>query len=292
MLLDPLYSIAESIDQFNQVEKKDLESKMLRWGRIAEMLPADAVVGDDNLRSLRIFVASSFEIDPFVNDKGEPDFDPVVGRRETRVTDAGEEEQVFAPGLPLARQKEFARRFRGLSSVKHRYPAGGGSFVVLTPEVERALNVVRRAQDGTPEERRDFLRNASGYLRGAFDDDAGDAVELDGIFSDEGLSERVRGVGIWVDKVLPWIKLAKEPWLPPEEFGILIDGRRVGIPPGELRSVLDRVREAVDRGEPAVQVRIGGEDLEIPANSGHHRGPQETPGAAEADTRFQAKKRG
>ncbi len=266
VLLDPLYSVAEAIDQFNQAEKKDLESKMLRWGRIAEMLPADAVVGDDNLRSLRIFVASSFELEPFVNDVGEPDFDPVVGRRESRVTEAGEEDQVFARALPLARQKEFARRFRGLSRVQHRYAAGGGSYVVLPPEVERALGVVRRAQDGPPEERRDFLRNVSGYLRGAFDDDDSDAVDLDNIFSDEGLSERVRGVGIWVDKVLPWIKLAKEPWLPPEEFGILIDGRRVVIPPEEIEEVHDQVRDVIERGEPTVQVRIGNEPIEIPAD--------------------------
>ncbi len=266
VLLDPLYSVAEAIDQFNQAEKKDLESKMLRWGRIAEMLPADAVVGDDNLRSLRIFVASSFELEPFVNEDGEPDFDPVVGRRETCVTEAGEEDQVFARALPLARQKEFARRFRGLSRVQHRYLAGGGSYVVLPPEVERALGVVRRAQDGPPEERRDFLRNVSGHLRGAFDDDDSDAVDLDNIFSDEGLSERVRGVGIWVDKVLPWIKLAKEPWLPPEEFGILIDGRRVVIPPEEIEEVHDQVREVIERGEPTVQVRIGNEPIEIPAD--------------------------
>ena len=176
------------------------------------------------------------------HDDGEPDFDPVVGRRQTRDNEAGEEEQVFARGLPLARQKEFARRFRGLSGVKHRYAAGGGSYVVLTPEIERALGVVRLAQEGSPDERRDFLRNVSGYLRGAFGDDDSDAVELDNIFSDEGLSERVRGVGIWVDKVLPWIKLAKEPWLPPEEFGILIDGRRVVIPPEGLEDLYDRLK--------------------------------------------------
>ena len=181
-------------------------------------MPGDVVVDDDNLRSLQIFVASSFELEPFVNDIGEPDFDPVVGRRKTLVTETGEEEQVFARALPLARQEEFARRFRGLSNVKHRYTAGGGTYVVLTPEVERALGVVRRVQDGSPDERRDFLRNVSGYLRGAFDDDASDAIELDSVFSDEGLSERVMGVGIWVDKVLPWITLAKEPWLPPRRI--------------------------------------------------------------------------
>ena len=266
VLLDPLFSIAEAIDQFNQAEKENVESKMLRWGFIEEMLPSDAVVGDENLRSLKISVASSFELEPFVNDLGEPDFDPVVGRRETRVNEAGEEEQAFAPALPLARQKEFARRFRGLSRVHNRYLAGGGSYVVLTPEIERALGVVRRAQDGSPDERRDFLRNVSGYLRGAFDDDDSDGVDLDGIFSDEGLSERVKGVGIWVDKVLPWIKIAKEPWLPPEEFGILIDGRRVVIQPDEIERVHDQVREAIERGESTVQVRIDGEDLEIPAD--------------------------
>ncbi len=267
VLLDPLYSIADAIDRFNRAEESDIESRMLRWGRIAEMLPADTVVGDDNLRSLRISVASSFEIHPFLNDKAEPDFDPVVGRQETRATEAGEEEQVFAPGMPPARQREFARRFRGLSGVKHRYASGGGTYVVLTPEVERALTVVRRAQDGTPDERRDFLRNVSGYLRGAFDDDS-NYVELDSIFSDEGLSERVKGVGIWADKVLPWIKQAKEPWMPPEEFGILIGGQRVAIPPEELEPVLDHVRAAVQRGESTVKVRISTQgEIEIPANS-------------------------
>ena len=267
VLLDPLYSIVDAIDRFNRTEESDLESRMLRWGRIAEMLPADTVVGDDNLRSLRIFVASSFEIHPFLNDKGEPDFHPVVGGRETRVTEAGEEEQVFAPGLPPARQIEFARRFRGLSSVKHRYDSGGGSYVVLTPEVERALGVVRTAQDGTPDERRDLLRNVSGYLRGAFGDDDSDCVELDSIFSDEGLSERVKGVGIWVDKVLPWIKLSKEPWLPPEEFGILIGGVRVDIRPEDLEDVLARVEKAVEHREGSVAVGRDEEgDIEIPAS--------------------------
>ena len=277
VLLDPLYSITEAIDRFNRAEESDLESRMLRWGRIAEMLPADTVVGDDNLRSLRIFVASSFEIHPFLNDKGEPDFHPVVGRRETRVSEAGEEEQVFAPGLPPARQKEFARRFCGLSSVKHRYDSGGGSYVVLTPEIERALGVVRLAQEGSPDERRDFLRNVSGYLRGAFGDDDSDAVELDNIFSDEGLSERVRGVGIWVDKVLPWIKLAKEPWLPPEEFGILIGGVRVDIRPEELEAVLARLGESsrARRGDRWGQEGRGGghRDSREPRD---HRGAQET----------------
>ena len=120
LLLDPLYAIADAIDRFNRVEGADLETRMLQWGRIAERLPDDAVV-DGHLRALNIVVASSFELDPFFDDDGEPNFDPVVGRLETHVNDAGGEEQMFTRSLPAARQQDFARRFRGLSRVKHRY---------------------------------------------------------------------------------------------------------------------------------------------------------------------------
>lgn len=210
----PLYSIVEAIEGFAADEDPaGLEAKMLRWGRIAEQLPPDAVV-DDHLRSLQIAVGSSFRLEPFVNETGQPDFDPVVGRQETRVTETGEEEQRFAAGLPAASQHSFARRFRGASRVKHRYALGGNVYVVLTPEVEQALGVVRRAQAGSPDERRHFLRHAPEYVRRELDEHGRESVAVDEVFSDEGLSERVRGVGIWTSKVLPWISQANEPWLP------------------------------------------------------------------------------
>ena len=266
MLLAPLHAIADAIDEFNKTDDTDLESRMLRWGRIAEMLPTDVIV-DDHLRTLNIVVASSFELDPFINEDGEPDFNPVVGRRETRVTEVEEvedEEQLFVRALPEARQREFARRFRGLSRVKHRYSVGGNFFVVLTPEVERALVAVRRAQDGTAEERRNFLQNVSGYLRGAFDSVGDNAIDVDSVFSDDGLSDRVRGIGIWAEKILPWIKRAAEPWLPPEKLGLRIGSRFVSIEPDDLPGLLEAVQIAVERGDPTVRA---GEGIDIPADS-------------------------
>ena len=262
VLPDPLYSIVEAVDRFRSHEDSSLESRMLRWGQIAEMLPAEVVVEDDNLRSLNIVVASSFELDPFLNEKEEPDFHPVVGRRETRETETGDKEQVFDRVLPAARQWEFAKRFRGLRRVKHRYAAGGGTFVVLTPEVERALGTVRRAQAGTADERREFLKNVSGYLRGAVSDD--ESIDLDAIFSDDGLSERVRGVGIWVEKVLPWIVRAADPWLPPEKLGFRIGERWVSLSRRELPDLVERIKEAGSRGERTFRLDDG---TEIPTDS-------------------------
>ncbi len=262
LLLDPLYTITDAIDRFQRAENADLETRMLQWGRIAEILPEDAVV-DGKLRALHIVVASSFELAPFLDDDGEPNFDPIVGRRETRITDAEDEEQVFTRSLPSARQQEFARRFRGLSQVKHRYAAGGGAYVVLTPEVERLLGSVRRAQTGTAGERRDFLRDVPGYLRGALDGAGDEQIDVDSIFSDLGLSERVRGIGIWIEKPLPWIQQAAEPWLPPEKLGLRIGSQIVHLESDDLPDLLERVRTAVERCDPTVRV---GDDSEIPAD--------------------------
>lgn len=255
VLLDPLFSIVEAVDRFRHDEDSGLESRMLRWGQIAEMLPAEVVVEDDNLRSLNIVVASSFELNPFIDDRGEPNFDPVVGRQETCETETGETEQVFARVLPAARQRQFARRFRHLHRVKHRYAAGGSTFVVLTPEVERALGAVRQAQAGTADERRKFLKNVSGYLRGAFSDD--DSIDLDRIFNDDGLSERVSGVGIWVEKVVPWVLQASEPWLPPEKMGFLVGEHLVSVLVEELPNLVASIKKAASCGEPTVGLNDG-----------------------------------
>ena len=264
ILLDPLYAITEAIDEFNRTGRTDLESRMLRWGQIAELLPDNTVVDNRHLRSLRIVIASTFALNPFVNEHGEPDFDPIVGRRETRTAEVGEEEQVFAPVLPTAPQEQFARKFRGLSRVKHRYALGGSAYVVLTPEVEQALRAVRRAQGGTAAERRDFLRNVSGYLRGALDTGEDAEVELDRVFSDDGLSERVKGIGVWEDRALPWIKQASEPWLPPEQLGLRVGSQIVTISCDDLPSLRERIRTAIERGDPTVEVDEG---INIPANS-------------------------
>lgn len=263
ILLDPLYTIADQVDRFNQTDDADLESRMLRWGRIADMLPGDAIVRDQHLRSLRIIVASSFELSPFVNADGEPDFDPVVGTRDTRETETGAAEEAFTAALPSARQRDFARYFRGLRRVKHRYPVGASWYVVLTPDVERALAIVRRAQAGSAAERSDFLMNAPERLRAELDGVGGAADDFDRVFSDEGLSERVEGVGIWTKKILPWIQRAAEPWLPPEALGLRIGDRIVRLAADELHELLERIKSAAERGDPTVRVREG---IDIPAD--------------------------
>ncbi len=263
VLLNPLYEVVQAIDDFNKAKLTDTESRMLRWGQIAELLPDGTVVGDHHLRSMKIVVASSFELRPFVNAKGEPDFDPVLGRHETTTTTVDDEKQAFVKILNMKGQENFSHKFRSLSYVKHRYTLGDNNYVVLTPQVERVLSTVRRAQSGTTSERLDFLHNVSGYLRGAVDTDSQDSeIDLDVVFNDDGLSDRVRGIGVWKEKVVPWIKQASEPWLPPEQLGLQLGSQIVRVSHEELPLIRKRVEAAMKDGKRTVQI---GDSISVPA---------------------------
>ncbi len=261
ILIDPLYDIVEAIEKSNSADDQDLESRMLRWGCISQNLPGDSDI-PTQLRSIRITVATGFELHPFLNQSNEPDFDPVVGGWQSSNNEGEEEQLTFERALPIARQTEFSKKFRGLSKVKRRYSVGGAYFVVLSQQVESALRAVHRAQKGSPEDRYEFLKNPSGFLRGALDDAGQIGFNVDRVFCDNELSERVEGVGIWSKQPLPWIKRASEPWLPPEQLGLRIGSEVLQIPAKELPTLLDQVNTAITCGTTTVLTSDG---IEIPA---------------------------
>ena len=175
-------------------------------------------------------------------------------------TETGDSQRLFSPILPSSRQQDFAKRFRDLKEVRHRYALGRDTNTVLTEDMERTLSAVRSAQGKSCDDRRNFLKNVSGYLREALDDDT---VELNDVFDDTGLSDRVKGIGARLEKVLPWVTLSKEPWLPPELMGICIGQRKFEIPRGQVNHLLRQVKQAMSVGETSVAL----EGVDIPANS-------------------------
>ena len=262
VLQDPQFSILEAVDDFDETRSGNLETRMLAWGQIARMLPDDSIV-DDHLRKTRIAVASSFEIHPFLNSDNVPDFDPIIGNFETQCDETGEQIREFASVLPAARHEAFAKRFRGLAGVKHRYAVGNGFYVVLTPNLCTALRAVKRAQAGSTIERKRFLQNVSGYIRGALDEAATEDVTVDSVFSDAELSDRVKGVGIWTEKVLPWLQRAGQSWLPPSAIGLQVGNRTLELEGEEVYLLLERVQEALDHGSDSIETDNG---ITIPAD--------------------------
>ena len=264
VLTNPLYEIIEQVEGFTSAHVLGIEDKMLQWGRISEKLPDTAIV-PDRLNSISVTVATGFTLHPFLNEAGEPDFDPVIGTWENVGEKEGEQERKLVATLPSARQSVFGKKFRGLHAVKYRYAVGGANYVVFSREVEKSLGAVHQAQQSSPKKRLEFLNNVSGYLRGTLDEAGETGIEVDAVFSDEGLSDRVKGIGAWEEIVVPWVKRASEPWMPPEMVGLFVGDKPVEVPLEELTDLLDHVETAIREGTPTV-VTSSGE--EIPANEG------------------------
>ena len=240
-----LFSTVDAIDLYNQQSHPDIEDRMKLWARIKRLLPEGTIL-DEHLDSLNFVEVSGFSIKPFARQNGELDFDPIVGIIESRMTDSGVEEREFTPLLAEEASRTFARYFRNLQSVRHKYGVGSNTFLVLTDRLKRTLGAVRTAQASGPEGREEFLRNVYGYLEASLDQEGG---VISDVFSDSGLSERVTGVGVWAARVLPWVKRAGEPWLPEEQCGLRVGDIYLEVSVDDLPALRERLRVAKESSQ-------------------------------------------
>ncbi|MCA9774022.1 MAG: hypothetical protein KC466_16500, partial [Myxococcales bacterium] len=251
VLQEPLYSLIAGIDAFGADPPATAAGRIQRWAELSGLAPADAEV-DRQLRNLRFALATRFALQPFINERGEPDFDPVLGvDGARRADDPVEGETPFHEALPQAYQREFGKRFRALRHVKRQHALGGGCYVLATETLERVLAVVKERQSQPPAERAAFLRAPHQSLREALGEDA-DETLLDEVFSDAHLSERVAAIGVWKPKVLPWFKAASEPWLPPEPMGVRVGEQILQVPADDRADLRHEVERAIAEGTPSV----------------------------------------
>lgn len=250
LLSAPLFRLLEAVDAFNASPPADAEDRMRAWGAI-RALATDEVQYDNYLGDLRVVVAHRFSLRPFVNGKGEPDFDV------TFIDPLSEQ-----PVLPESRQDSFGKGFRRFPSVRSRYPAGNGTHVVLEPRLQNALVAVHRAMRGTPSERREFIRSPHAHIRSVLPDGFED-IDLSDVLHDADLSDRVVAVGIYEPRVLAWLVRKGQSWLPPEGGGLRIGDSSLELSPESAAKLLTEVREARVAGRPTVTC----EGLSVPASA-------------------------
>ena len=108
------------------------------------------------------------------------------------------------------------------------------------------------------------MRDATECVRRELDEQGHEGVAVDEVFSDEGLSERVRGGRDLDEQSTPLDQpRASEPWLPPRECGLRVDGKNLSIRPEELPEAQRCLDEAIERGEPSANIN----GVDVPANS-------------------------
>ncbi|HBJ84206.1 MAG TPA: ATP-dependent helicase [Verrucomicrobiales bacterium] len=204
----------------------DLDERMRAYATLRNYLPDDPTVGVTSaplLRQFQVYDAGAFSLKLRIQ-QGRLTFDPVLyARKPGRLSESGEEvEGEPPPLLPDASSDAFAKM---LSADTGRYALGGNRFLVLTPELKKAMTTVKRLRDGSKVEaqQRLFLKPAT-VLREEFARDLGDEgldEMLESLFLEtkDYLSDRIIGIGIWQKPVLPWIQKRGNDWFPPEEEG-------------------------------------------------------------------------
>ena len=266
-IADPIWTTLQLVDRLNAAGD---ESE-----RQAALAALRQAIGDDDrtlikpdgfIERLRLSYAAGFSLDLKPSTNGF-DFDPVLFSPDRmRETEDGAVLDEAADGLlPPSQQALFARRFRQGDGSRRAYLLESGSILFLDPVLHRALKVVREAQSGTAEQRRQFARSPQRKVAEALLDEGIDAGLASVLFVEtQQFSERVSGIDIWRKPVLPWIKPKPNSWLP-EAFGL-----RIGDPPDDtmVEITLDQIEPAVAAVENALRedrptFAIG--DTELPA---------------------------
>lgn len=266
-IVDPIWTTLQLVDRVNAADNDSDRQTALAALRQA--------IGDDDrslikpdgfIERLRLSYAAGFSLDLKPSSSGF-DFDPVLFSPDLmRETENGAVLDEAADGLlPPSQQAIFARRFRQGDGTRRAYLLEGGSILFLDPMLHRALKVVREAQNGTAEQRRQFARGPQRKVAEALAEDGIDVAQASALFVEtQQFSDRVSGIDIWRKPVLPWIKPKPNSWLP-EAFGL-----RIGDPPDDkmVELTTDEVGPAVRAVENAIRderptITIGG--AEVPA---------------------------
>lgn len=196
-------------------------------------------------------------------------------------------------------QAAFVTEFDRFATARPVYALPNSEFVVLEPAVRRALDVVRRLQDSTSITKHEFMRSPRRFLREALGDD--DEALLERVFVEtEHFSDRVRGLGLWTKRNLPWASSTGIDWfgddassadeqqdqvedqaaattegpaagtpdVGPRATGVQIGDTFVPVEARDAAGLRERLIEAFSQARPHVEYEAGGKIYEIPADYG------------------------
>ncbi len=283
----PVYELVEAIEHYNATTGQVSETRIAAWAPVQQRLDSltdKSVQADRLLGSFRIFQAGAFSLDVKQALDG-PQFHPVLMSAALRPTlddgiEAPEDGQEPTDELkdaaehallPPEMQDQFLRAFNqdGLGT-RPSYVLARNTYLVVEPELQQALDVVKRAQRAPASERRSFVQNPRAALVQALP--GGEETSGTMFIETRQYSERVTELGIWEKPKLDWIKRKGTGWLP-EAFVLQVGS--VSIPMDEGR--LERLAIALDasnaRGDEWVQydgLALSASDVSAAFEGLHH----------------------
>lgn len=271
-LPDSLFRIAEAIHRLNEVPGDDSAGRLAAIAALREILPTATSAGEAESRgilgSLTIVQADAFSLDW----QGEGD----AARPVPILRRAGQDGEGSV--LPPEQQRLFGEdQFFRFGTARPVYTLGGGTFVILSPPLRKALAEVRRVASASLSTRKSLFASPRAFLRSALGEDV-EATVLESVFHETTTwSERVVGLGLWQPRVLPWVAQKPTDWFGPEaakaegaesspQRGLLIDDRFVALTPEQAGALEAEVNNAISAGKASVSFASDGETVDIPAS--------------------------
>ena len=266
---DALFAIAEAVEKVNAAGT-DTADRLAAMATLREVLPAaqadGAVTADGLVGTLTIVVADAFSLD-LKGEGNDAKLVPVLHRANAETDD-----NILDP----ARQAAFGEdQFNRFSTARPVYTLPGGTYVVLSPPLRRALTVVRETQSAPLATKRALLRAPRAFLREVLGDDAEETV-LESLFRETAAySDRVIGLGLWTPRVVPWVPQPSTNWLggeigggspPPQGKGLIVGDRNVALDPAAAEDLRARVETAIGADVASVPLEVDGETISVPAN--------------------------
>jgi hypothetical protein len=260
-----VYALVKAVDAYNHSYGQPGEARITPWLSVQEALglvTGEAVSADGTIQNLRIYQAGAFALDIKEATNG-PLITPVLmshGMRESLADDTDAPE-LFANAETSSRsssqlrdneanalltpelQRKFVAEFAKQSGkARPAFVLGRNTFVVLEPELQTALDVVKAAQGASASERRNFIANPRAYLEREIGDLQAD--EEGSIFIEtRQYSARVLGLGRWEKPSLDWLTKNSTNWLP-EKFVLAVGAHRFDITNDEIEDLKTEVSRA------------------------------------------------
>ena len=256
LLVGELYHLIEALDEFNQKlpSQKDIKTNLLTFAKIKELAKETAALLDTYLNSEEVIAPSRITLRLKRINEETIEIEPVFCEK---IFDENGN-PVLKPVLDEVHTNNFLKIFDRFSKERDIYAIPKGPKIVLTKEEKESLNQIKIYRKVSGKVKEELLKNPTQF----FDPEV---VDFDTPLFEEGKllswSDRVIAIGEHKPRFFSFIQPAKEPWLPPLEGGIIIDGTKVYLSPEETKLFKQQVEQAIWQGKKEINWK--GEKLSI-----------------------------
>lgn len=264
-LADPLYTSVNAVNAFNQAGDCSLDERMEYLASLADLIQHGGEQADleSTLKDLRITHATAFGLSLY-SDRNGVNFDPLLFGQEVveEVEDRGELITDSAHLMTSKQQDKFVKQlFTRYDHSRPTYVLDKGNYLYIDPSLRPALTVVRELQQADPASRKRFAQNPTAFIKARV---LGDDLEnpelertLESLFVETtGFSERVKELGLWVPRAIPWLQRETISWIP-EKFGIRIGDVVIELDEADIDAAIESVRQAIQEQAEAAQLPSG-----------------------------------